>query len=469
MAINIQSLFSDIIETPAQKQRRLLEEGLIQASTIQPSSGLLRTGLARDIMRDMPRQREQFRRGVGGMLGLDVRTESEKLQDILRQSDTSDPQGMRGLARDIRQIAPAQAMTLLQAADEEERKRKVEAIDLESKQLALKAARNTESSIPLRIAAATDIVSGFDSNFASMMPFLYSNDPDGAARIAEQYAAGTGEGGIRQQKINDTFNILVSGGTPRDEAMEQAIKIVDGRITITPDPNNATRATLTDIIDKEVTVISNMPSPSANSMEEEEFQSMLQDSDLPSVLEMLQETTGMWNMAGEFFGRALESLTTLEGFTDEQKTEYVKGLKALENTVIRAFSLNDRYPDAEQQRIREQIAFKPEVFVGPEAAAARIAAVDKFMAQEVMNINQRLDNPEISPKQRSDDITLRDAILSYRDRLYPNTPDPSRMTPEVISNMSKERLRYFVRDVYSDSELADMSEETRQAIAEALR
>ena len=101
MPIDIQSLFRDIIETPAQKQRRLLEEGLIQASTIQPSSGLVRTGLARDIMRDMPRQREQFRRGVGGMLGLDVRSESEKVQDALKGVDPSDPQSLLQAAQAV--------------------------------------------------------------------------------------------------------------------------------------------------------------------------------------------------------------------------------------------------------------------------------------------------------------------------------------------------------------------------------
>lgn len=121
MAINIQSLFSDIIETPAQKQRRLLEEGLVQASAIQPSSGLLRTGLARDIMRDMPRQREQFRRTAGGLVGLDLRTESEKLSDIIRTADASTPAGMINLSKAIQDYAPAQALTLRQAAIEEQR------------------------------------------------------------------------------------------------------------------------------------------------------------------------------------------------------------------------------------------------------------------------------------------------------------------------------------------------------------
>ena len=122
MPINIQSLFSDIIETPAQKQRRLLEEGLVQASAIQPSSGLLRTGLATDIMRDMPRQREQFRRTAGGLVGLDLRTESEKLSDIIRTADASTPAKMINLSKAIQDYAPAQALTLRQAAIEEQQR-----------------------------------------------------------------------------------------------------------------------------------------------------------------------------------------------------------------------------------------------------------------------------------------------------------------------------------------------------------
>jgi len=89
MAINIQSLFSDIIETPAQKQRRLLEEGLIQASAIPQSSGLVRTGLATDIMRDMPRQREQFATQARGMLGIEDMSPSAVAERIVKNIDPS--------------------------------------------------------------------------------------------------------------------------------------------------------------------------------------------------------------------------------------------------------------------------------------------------------------------------------------------------------------------------------------------
>ena len=124
MAINIQSLFSDIIETPAQTQQRQLQEGLLKAQ--QATSGL--TGLARTqaplvsaLYQNLGQRQDAIRRGFGGMLGLDVRTQSEKLADIIRTADASTPAGMINLSKAIQDYAPAQALTLRQAAIEEQR------------------------------------------------------------------------------------------------------------------------------------------------------------------------------------------------------------------------------------------------------------------------------------------------------------------------------------------------------------
>jgi len=124
MAINIQSLFSDIIETPAQTQQRQLQEGLLKAQ--QATSGL--TGLARTqaplvsaLYQNLGQRQDAIRRGFGGMLGLDVRTQSEKLADIIKTADASTPAGMINLSKAIQDYAPAQALTLRQAAIEEQR------------------------------------------------------------------------------------------------------------------------------------------------------------------------------------------------------------------------------------------------------------------------------------------------------------------------------------------------------------
>ena len=124
MAINIQSLFSDIIETPAQRQERMLTEGILRGREL--TGGL--TGLARTqaplvsaLSMQMPQRQEALRRNVGGMLGLDVRTESEKLQDILKGADVSTPEGLVALSNQIQQYAPTQALQLRRTATEERR------------------------------------------------------------------------------------------------------------------------------------------------------------------------------------------------------------------------------------------------------------------------------------------------------------------------------------------------------------
>ena len=104
MPINIQSLFSDIIETPAQRQERMLGEGILKGREL--TGGL--TGLARTqaplvsaLSMQMPQRQEAMRRGVGGMLGLDVRHESEKVQEALKGVDPSDPQSLLQAAQAV--------------------------------------------------------------------------------------------------------------------------------------------------------------------------------------------------------------------------------------------------------------------------------------------------------------------------------------------------------------------------------
>ena len=104
MAINIQSLFSDIIETPAQRQERMLTEGILKGRELTGGlAGLARTQapLVSALSMQMPQRQEALRRNVGGMLGLDVRTESEKVQEALKGVDPNDPQSLLQAAQAV--------------------------------------------------------------------------------------------------------------------------------------------------------------------------------------------------------------------------------------------------------------------------------------------------------------------------------------------------------------------------------
>ncbi len=124
MVLNVQSLFSDLIETPRQAQQRQLQEGLLRAQ--QVTSGLrglaaTQAPLAGVLAQNMGQRQEALRQNLGGMLGLDVRNESEKLSDIIAGADPSSPSGLINLSKAIQDVAPAQALGLRQIALQEQR------------------------------------------------------------------------------------------------------------------------------------------------------------------------------------------------------------------------------------------------------------------------------------------------------------------------------------------------------------
>ena len=162
MAINIQSLFADIIDTPEQRQMKMLQEGMLRGDRL--ASGL--TGLTRaaaplaQVAGQLGVQRqENLRRAVQPMLGIDPRTTGEKLQEQIGRFDTSTPKGLMQAAQAIQQIDPIRAAALRQAATEqtqtnEDRTRRVqlETLQLESAQ---RAAKDEEAQALIRENQAT--------------------------------------------------------------------------------------------------------------------------------------------------------------------------------------------------------------------------------------------------------------------------------------------------------------------------
>jgi len=118
-AINIQSLFADIIDTPEQRKQKMLQQGMMEGQML--SSGL--TGRARALapLAQMAGQlgvqrNEDLRRAVQPMLGIDPRTTGEKLQEALSKVNTSTPAGMLQAANMVQSIDPLRAATLRQEA-----------------------------------------------------------------------------------------------------------------------------------------------------------------------------------------------------------------------------------------------------------------------------------------------------------------------------------------------------------------
>ena len=135
MAINIPSLFRDVIETPEQRQRRKLAEQAALIPQARGGFGDLVAPLVQATSLNIQQGSEGLGRSVGGMLGLDMRDTSQKVSDELLGADLSSSTGMRDLSKAINRYAPAQAIGLLQAADEREQAEKAaEAAAIKSQQ-----------------------------------------------------------------------------------------------------------------------------------------------------------------------------------------------------------------------------------------------------------------------------------------------------------------------------------------------
>ena len=134
MAINITSLFQDILESPEQKQQRQMAEGFARSqNAVSQLTGLATAAapLVGTMAELQGRRTEALQRGAGRLLGRDVRSTSEKLQEALGQFNPQDPRSVSQTTQMLQSMGlGAQGAQLAAMALEEQQRTK--AIDQES-------------------------------------------------------------------------------------------------------------------------------------------------------------------------------------------------------------------------------------------------------------------------------------------------------------------------------------------------
>jgi hypothetical protein len=489
-AINIQSLFADIIDTPEQRQQKLLQQGMVQGQLL--SSGLRGRAAALAPLAQVAGQlgvqrNEDLRRAIQPMIGIDPRSTGEKIAAQIQGLDPNNANSVLQAAKSLESIDPLRAAALRQIAAQITRQQQADmmaqqqastsiARDLEAitasqegREASRAAAANEKLTNAARVNSAASVVREQDPNFAALMPVMYFGDPDGAAAVAEKYLSGASEGSIRNEKINSYTDILFRSGDFEtvEEARDYATKVADNKIQITPDPNNPTRATFTDLISREVKVISSLPSIETPLESAEDYDAYLEGLDDISVSEMLSETTGLGQMTSEVFGRIAEGITGIEGLTDKKRTEYKQGLKQIQSLAIRAFSVNPKYIGSEQERIIENLSFDPQFLLGKQGAAARVAGIDKFLDDELVTIQNRMNDPEVDSKQKAEDLKTKSNIIAFKQRLYPKKINVNSLNNDVVNSMSKARLLFTIES-FSDEELNSIPPELEKIITQKL-
>jgi hypothetical protein len=130
MLTNIQSLFADILQTPQQRALQMRNEGVTRAELATRNlsgGGQLLAPLISAQAQNAPMIEDMIRRGFGGLFGQDIRTESERIQGMLSEADTTTPEGQQALLTAMRnqgygvQAAQYQQMMLAQQQADEDR------------------------------------------------------------------------------------------------------------------------------------------------------------------------------------------------------------------------------------------------------------------------------------------------------------------------------------------------------------
>lgn len=148
MAIDINSLFADIIDTPEQRQQKLLRRGMDQGAI--NASGLMGRARALAPLAQMAgvlgvQRNEDLRRAVQPLMGIDPRTSGEKLGEKIKDLDFNNPDDMIKAAQELQSIDPARAASLRQAAANKRLELQAAERELKRQQISDQQAANREA------------------------------------------------------------------------------------------------------------------------------------------------------------------------------------------------------------------------------------------------------------------------------------------------------------------------------------
>lgn len=126
----------------------------------------------------------------------------------------------------------------------------------------------------------------------------------------------------------------------------------------------------------------------------------------------------------------------------EVTTRIRQEVRTAGNELIRALSINPRFPVAEQERIREEINIAPRAMDTQESLLARMKAVDTQLRRRLENEKATADDPNMPDKARGEAAQAGRAIENFLNALgVPQT--------ENIESMSLEELNVLALQINS--------------------
>jgi len=124
---------------------------------------------------------------------------------------------------------------------------------------------------------------------------------------------------------------------------------------------------------------------------------------------------------------------TFGGPISEETIRARQVFNTAQNNLIRAFSLNPRFPVAEQNRILSNINLEPRFFDSAELMRSRMQGIDQFLRNELTNIEHTIQLPGLDKNQRNAREQAAIDIRGFLNQLGVPEQAPATDAPEGVS------------------------------------
>jgi hypothetical protein len=245
---------------------------------------------------------------------------------------------------------------------------------------------------------------------------------DGSVNVVFNPPKGDTED-ARKKRIDAIRDQLIRNGTEEQEAADRAANIVDGNIRIEIVPGLGVAREINDLDGS----VREVPLGESGQITQPKPEETLYD------IAKRGNIAGVFPAAADLYGRTVGQIPGVP--IAEQVSEDRQKVQIAGNDMIRALSINPRFPVGEINRLREEIKIEPSVMDSQRALLARMRAIDEALAIRLENERQAAGDPNLPQETRSAAAQAVKDINNFLTRLgVPETDDD--LPPEGVPEFS---------------------------------
>ena len=150
----------------------------------------------------------------------------------------------------------------------------------------------------------------------------------------------------------------------------------------------------------------------------------------------------------------------------EETIEARQTFDVAKNSMIRALSINPRFPVGEIQRLEREINIAPRILDSEPGLKARMRAIDRSLRLTQQQQMRAADDPSLSPEERSSARTNAENIANFLVRMgVPEEINPSDITMEYLSGADRQLASDIILN-FSVQELEALPDEVQDRLKE---